>query len=131
MDNQTGFILGCISLLIATIAGSIAFGVPLPLFPAPLLAAIGFALYYESRQLKEYFLFILGAIITVIWMIWQHFWFLDVKVGFVSIQSICQLISCVIVISLIVPGLVISEIQDFWIKFGLKSLLLIQVTFYI
>lgn len=38
-------------------AGAVAAGVPLYVMPAPLIAASGIALYYESRALRDYVLF--------------------------------------------------------------------------
>lgn len=45
-------------------AGALAAGVPFQWLPAPLVAACGIALFYESRSLREYIVFVLGAFVT-------------------------------------------------------------------
>lgn len=45
-------------------AGALAAGVPFQWLPAPLVAACGLALFYESRSLREYLVFVVGAFVT-------------------------------------------------------------------
>lgn len=45
-------------------AGSLAAGVPFQWLPAPLVAACGLSLFYESRSLREYLVFVVGAFLT-------------------------------------------------------------------
>jgi hypothetical protein len=96
-------------LLLCTTAGSLAVGVPLHWLPAPMVAACGLALYYDSRSLQEYSIFVLGAFLTAGWLVHQHFWFLDLRVGFVHLHTICKLALAALLPALIVPGLVLAQ----------------------
>ncbi len=52
------------ALMIAAGAGSLAAGVPITVMPAPLLAAGGLAMYLDTAQLRDYLLFVAGALGT-------------------------------------------------------------------
>ncbi|WIA13369.1 hypothetical protein OEZ85_006949 [Tetradesmus obliquus] len=96
-------------LLLCTTAGSLAIGVPFHWLPAPMVAACGLALYYDSRSLQEYSIFVLGAFLTAGWLVHHHFWFLDLRVGFVHLHTICKLALAALLPALIVPGLVLAQ----------------------
>lgn len=66
-------------LIVSATLGSIAAGIPLPVLAAPLISAGGLALALESRQLRDYALFVVGGATTAVWFIVHHFWFLDVN----------------------------------------------------
>lgn len=51
-------------LLLCTTAGALAAGVPFQWLPAPLVAACGLALFFDSHSLREYIVFVGGAFIT-------------------------------------------------------------------
>lgn len=68
------------SLLIAcACAGAFAAGVPLLVMPAPLVAASGLVLWFESGQIRDYAIFLAGALLTAAWFVHHHFWFLEVR----------------------------------------------------
>jgi len=52
------------ALMLSAGAGSVAAGVPLTVMPAPLVAAGGLAMYLESGALRDYLLFVAGALGT-------------------------------------------------------------------
>ncbi len=52
------------ALLVCTTAGAVAAGVPFQWLPAPLVAACGLALFFDSRNLREYIVFVVGAFMT-------------------------------------------------------------------
>lgn len=97
-------------LLLCTTAGSLAVGIPFHWLPAPMVAACGLALYYDSRSLQEYSIFVLGAFLTAGWMVHHHFWFLDLKVGFVHLHTVCKLALAALLPALIIPGLVLAHV---------------------
>jgi len=79
-------------LIVSASLGSIAAGIPLTVMAAPLSSAGGLALALESRQLRDYSLFVVGGAVTLAWFMVHHFWFLDVdmQVGGVS-ALVCRL----------------------------------------
>lgn len=52
------------ALMLSAGAGSVAAGVPLTVMPAPLVAAGDLAMYLESGALRDYLLFVAGALGT-------------------------------------------------------------------
>ncbi|GLC46128.1 hypothetical protein PLESTB_001193000 [Pleodorina starrii] len=98
-------------LLLCTTAGSLAAGVPFVWLPAPLLAACGLSLFYESRSLREYMVFVVGAFFTCVWFMRQHFWFLDILVSGMRLHTLCKLAVAALVPALTVPGLVIARVN--------------------
>ncbi|KAF8058100.1 hypothetical protein HT031_005760 [Scenedesmus sp. PABB004] len=95
-------------LLLCTTAGSLAVGVPFHWLPAPMVAAAGLALYYDSRALTEYGVFVAGAMLTAGWLVTAHFWFLDLRVGFLHLHTLCKLALAALAPALLVPGLVLA-----------------------
>ena len=67
-------------LIMSACAGAYAAGVPLLVMPAPLVAASGLVLWFESGQLRDYAIFFAGSILTSAWFLHHHFWFLEVVV---------------------------------------------------
>ena len=128
LKSQTGFMVGSCALVFSACAGGVAVGLPLMMMPAPLIGSAGFALFYESRMLRDYFVFVAGTIAAFSWILWRHFWFLDIAVGNFSLHFVCQLIAVAAVVALVAPGLLITETQDTVIKRGLEVFLLIQAT---
>ena len=59
-----GSFLGSGALVVAGGLAGLALGVPLTFMAAPLIAAGGLALYFESGQLRDYFFFAGGALLT-------------------------------------------------------------------
>ena len=53
--------------MISAALGSLAAGLPLWVLPAPLLAAAGMAMFYDTRAFRDYLLFVLGALATGAW----------------------------------------------------------------
>lgn len=96
-------------MLLCTTAGSLAAGVPFAWLPAPLVAAVGLALYYDSGSAREYSVFVLGAAATGVWFVRQHFWFLDIIIGFTHLHTLCKLLLIALVPALLVPGLVVAQ----------------------
>jgi hypothetical protein len=94
-------------LLLCTAAGGVAVGIPLQWLPAPLLAACGLALFYDSRSLREYLVFLIGAMVTLGWFIYHHFWFLDVRLGHLHLHALCKMAAIAAVPALLIPGLVL------------------------
>lgn len=109
-------------LLLCTTAGALAAGIPFQWLPAPLIAASGLALYYESRSLKEYAIFVVGALLTAGWFIYHHFWFLDIRVGPMHLHTMCKLAFLALLPALFVPGMVVNRAY----KSVIGALLLIQ-----
>ncbi len=60
-------------------AGALAAGVPLLVMPAPLMAAAGLALFYESGLMRDYAVFCAASALTIGWFVHHHFWFLEVR----------------------------------------------------
>lgn len=96
-------------LLLCTTAGAVAAGVPFEWLPAPLVAAVGLALYYESRSVREYAIFVAGGMLTAVWFVSHNFWFLDVRVGHLRVRTACHLALAALAPALAVPGLVIAR----------------------
>eukprot|EP00879_Flechtneria_rotunda_P012843 GHRR01013409.1.p1 GENE.GHRR01013409.1~~GHRR01013409.1.p1 ORF type:complete len:1004 (+),score=317.90 GHRR01013409.1:346-3357(+) len=96
-------------LILCVTAGSLAVGVPFHWLPAPMAAAIGLATYYDSGNLRDWGLFVVGAFLSAGWFVHHHFWFLDFKVGFVHLHTVCKLAMAALLPALIVPGLVMNQ----------------------
>lgn len=107
--------LAAACLLLCTTAGSIAVGIPFPWISAPLVAAGGLSLYYDSRSLREYAIFVLGVLATAGWFVHHHFWFLDIRVGFLHLQSMCQLAIAALLPAVVVPGLLLAGAGRQWV----------------
>ena len=97
-------------------------GIPLQWLPAPLLAACGLALFYDSRSLREYLVFVIGAMVTLGWFVYHHFWFLDIRVGHLHLHAMCKMAAVAAIPALVVPGLVLVN----WGHQLIGVLLLIQ-----
>jgi len=96
-------------LLLCTTAGSLAAGVPFAWLPAPLVGACGLALFFDSRSLREYAVFVGGAFLTGVWFVVQHYWFLDIAVGGLHLRLLCKLALAALLPALMVPGLVYAH----------------------
>lgn len=107
--------LAAACLLLCTTAGSVAVGIPFPWIVAPLVAAGGLALYYDSRSLREYAIFVLGVLLTAGWFVHHHFWFLDIRVGFVHLHTMCQLALAALLPAVVVPGLLLAGVGRQWV----------------
>lgn len=107
--------LAAACLLLCTVAGSLAVGIPFPWIAAPIVAAGGLALYYDSRSLREYGVFVLGVLFTAGWFVHQHFWFLDIRVGFVHLHTICKLAMAALLPAAAVPGLLLAGAGRQWV----------------
>ena len=66
-------------LIVCACAGAFAAGVPLLVMPAPLVAASGLVLWFESGKSQDYAIFFAGALLTAAWFVHHHFWFLEVR----------------------------------------------------
>jgi hypothetical protein len=93
-------------LMLSAALGSLAAGLPIPILPAPLLAAAGMSMFYESRSMREYILFAAGAVVSGGWFLWHHFSFLDVQLDGISLHNLCILILAAMVPGVLIPGLV-------------------------
>jgi hypothetical protein len=62
-EEAAGVLLGPVAMVSASV-GSLAAGLPAWALPAPLLAAAGLALFYDSRSVRDYLLFVGGAVAT-------------------------------------------------------------------
>lgn len=118
--------IGTTFLVLSACAGGLAVGLPLVMMPAPLIGSAAFALFYDSGLLRDYLLFFSGTIISFGWLIFHHFWFLDISVGFLSLRTICQLIIATTAVSLMIPGLIIAETYDLVAKRGAEFFLFLQ-----
>lgn len=96
------------ALVLSAGAGALAAGVPLLFMPAPLIAAAGLALYYESGMLRDYLLFVGGAVLSAAWFVHHHFWFLEVLLERMALLTICKLLLAAIVPATLLPGLVLA-----------------------
>lgn len=104
-DEAAGALLGPV-LMISASVGSLAAGIPMWVLPAPLLSAAGLAMYYETRTLRDYLLFTAGALVTGGWLVWQHFWFLDVVLDGMHLRTLCVLLLVAAGPAFLLPGLV-------------------------
>ncbi len=65
-EEAEGLLVGPLLMLSAAV-GALAAGLPLWMLPAPLLAASGLAMFYDTRSLRDYLLFVAGALATGGW----------------------------------------------------------------
>lgn len=61
--TPAGVLLGPL-LMVSAALGSLAAGVPIWVLPAPLLAAAGLSMFYDTRTLRDYLLFVAGGLLT-------------------------------------------------------------------
>lgn len=71
--------VGASLVVVSACGGAFAAGVPVALMPAPLVAASGLVLWYESSHPRDYAIFAAGALATAAWFVAHHFWFLEVR----------------------------------------------------
>ena len=93
-------------LMLSAALGSLAAGVPIWVLPAPLLAAAGLAMFYETRLLRDYSLFTIGGLCTGGWFLWHHFSFLDIELDGMKLHLVCSLVLAAMVPGLFLPGLI-------------------------
>ena len=62
-EEVEGMLVGPLLMLSAAV-GALAAGLPIWMLPAPLLAASGLAMFYDTRTLRDYLLFAVGALLT-------------------------------------------------------------------
>ncbi|CAK0743676.1 hypothetical protein CVIRNUC_001488 [Coccomyxa viridis] len=96
-------------LIVCACAGAFAAGLPLLVMPAPLVAASGLVLWFESGQLRDYAIFFAGAMLTAAWFLNHHFVFLEVHLAHMSLQSLVKLLMAGIVIAATIPGIIYSQ----------------------
>jgi len=109
LGSSVDVAVGGVVLVLSTAGGCFAMGVPVFVIPAPLVAAAGLSLYYESRLLRDYLIFMAGAAAASVWFVHHHFWFLEIELGGLSVRDLCKLMLGMLLPALTVPGLVISN----------------------
>lgn len=62
-EETEGMLVGPL-LMVSAAVGALAGGLPVWMLPAPLLAASGLAMFYDTRTLRDYLLFVAGALAT-------------------------------------------------------------------
>ena len=62
-EELEGLLVGPLLMLSAAV-GALAGGLPMWMLPAPLLAASGLAMFYDTRALRDYLLFVVGSLAT-------------------------------------------------------------------
>ena len=108
-EETAAFLLGPV-VMVSTAIGSLVLGLPIWALPAPLIAAAGVALYFESRALRDYSLVVVGGLCTCAWFLWQHFWLLDINLDGMSLRVICGLIFAGMIPAVVVPGLLMAKL---------------------
>jgi hypothetical protein len=108
-EETASLLMGPITMVSAAI-GSLVMGVPIWALPAPLVAAAGVSLCYESKSLRDYTLIIVGGLASGAWFLWQHFWFLDIELDGFSLRTMCILIFVSMVPALLIPGLIMAKL---------------------
>ena len=103
-------------LVMAAGAAGLAAGLPLWALPAPLAAAAGLALFWESGAGGDYALFAAGAAGCGAWFVGHHFWFLDVPLGSGhTLRSACVVAGGAGLAALAVPGLLSAGRAGGWV----------------
>jgi hypothetical protein len=74
-EEVEGMLVGPLLMLSAAV-GTLAGGLPLWMLPAPLVAASGLAMFYDTRTLRDYLLFVAGALATGGWGLLVPLWLL-------------------------------------------------------
>lgn len=62
-EETEGMLVGPL-LMVSAAVGALAGGLPMWMLPAPLLAASGLAMFYDTRSLRDYLLFVAGTLAT-------------------------------------------------------------------
>ena len=81
-------------------------------------------MFFDSYSLREYSLFVAGAMASGVWFVRQHFWFLDILVGSMHLRSLCVLVLISLAPAVLVPGLVITRAP----RLPLEALLVVQAS---
>lgn len=76
---------------------------------------------------RDYLVFLAGTLTSLAYLVYQHFWFLDITVGGLPLRNICQVVIVAMVVAFVVPGLLLSGVEDNFVKIGLEAFLLVQV----
>ena len=96
-------------LVLGATGAALALGVPLLIMPAPMVMASGLALFIDSWAMRDYLLLVVGAVLTAVWFVSHHFWYLDVVIGGLHLKHICSAIVAAGVASVTVPGMALSD----------------------
>ena len=121
-EEVAGVLAGPVAMVSASVGG-LVMGLPVWVLPAPLIASAGLALFFDSRTLRDYLIFVVGAIATGVWFLWRHFWLLkDIDLDGLPLRTLCVLLAIAMVPAFLIPGLLYSGA-----KHGLVSIpLLLQ-----
>ncbi|KAK9785342.1 hypothetical protein WJX73_005937 [Symbiochloris irregularis] len=104
-----GSTMGAVALVLCGGAAALALGMPPLTMPAPMLAASGLVLFHESRTLRDYSIFAVGATVSGAWFVVHHHWFLDVWLAGWSLQAVCVAIIFAMGLGLLLPGVVTTR----------------------
>ena len=122
LKSQVVYVATLTALLCCCAAACVAVGLPLTILPAPLISAAGMGLFYRTRNLQEFLLFLVGAGITGLWFVGHHFWFLDVSwAGHMTVQRACVVLILYTGPTLLLPGLLLSGCPS-WLAGGFLDL---------
>ncbi|KAI3433444.1 hypothetical protein D9Q98_003258 [Chlorella vulgaris] len=92
-------------LMLSAAVGALAGGLPIWMLPAPLAAAAGLAMFYDTYSLRDYSLFVAGSLATGGWFVWHHFWFLDISLQGVHLRALCCVVVAAMLPATLAPGL--------------------------
>ncbi|PSC73750.1 no exine formation 1 [Micractinium conductrix] len=120
-EELEGLLVGPLLMLSAAV-GALAGGLPMWMLPAPLLAASGLAMFYDTRALRDYLLFVVGSLATGGWFLWHHFWFLDIELDGMHLRVLCALVLAAMLPAALLPGLLYSDSP----KAAVSGMLLVQ-----
>jgi hypothetical protein len=95
---------------------SLALGIPVYLWPAPIIASIAFISFYFERQWWMYVVFVGGLELGLIWFVKKTFLSLNFTfftlAGYISIQVACVVIVALAAIASIITGLIVLGIFE-------------------
>ena len=110
-DGVAETLMGPVFMIGASVL-ALVLGMPVWVLPAPLIAAAGIALFYETRSFKDYTVFLLGSTCSVGWFLWHHFGFLkDIEIDDTPLSIFCFILFVATISGFSIPGIALSGVK--------------------
>lgn len=90
--------------------------------PAPIVAAYFIAQFFLNKDIISYAIFVVAAVVPLIWFVVHNFWYLNIWLGGAPLQTVCKYIIGGAVVAMGVPGLALLPLKArFAAEVGLVS----------
>lgn len=105
------FVFASILFLVAWMIFGLSVGLPIYILPFPALCALGLVLFYETRSLKDFALFVVGVAVSLGGVLYTLFGHLEENVQGIPLSTMCMLMLITVLVVVFIPGLLLAD-QD-------------------